>query len=412
MAASAMLRRLLFPFVRESRSADGKLTRSARVVSKDRIPWPSTAHESYPMRGCENDTIFLEPPFQPSARKNCCWIEVTLHALLSDPFLRYFVIDYGAKVNLAGSFESAFPSPPLSAALSAEDYTRGALYMRILHARYSLADTLGQESFNYQFDTLYADLRKSVDVSRPSAAGLPAPKENDDMMGVTAELLTVMLPCVRLFIALHWSGSAFQRQFLAYGCVPLATTTLSCTGKAASCVLRGRERVGYDEWQTQLDEVDMIASPVIITTEPRVGVQSLQTLLTQLSDASLVRFGGRWELWSIRICGPSCHGRRIVKRTLTTLPWMLYIETARSQIGQMTLQYNPDSLTLGPTADGQYATYKLVCRVSFAYAHYKADVRDPVDGTFTNWNFASATPSRIPFDGDTTCAVLVWQRME
>lgn len=406
-----MLRRLLFPFVRESTSADGQLTRSARVVSKDRIPWPSTAHESYPTRGCENDTIFLEPPLKPSARKNCCWIEVALHALLSDPFLRYFVIDYGAKVNLAGSFESAFPSPLLSAAFSDVDYTCGALYMRILHARYSLADTLGQESFNYQFETLYADLRKSVRVSRPSAQGLPPPKENDDMMGIAADLLKIMLPRVRLFIALHWSGSAFQRQFLAYGSVPLVTTTLACPGTAATCALRGRETVGYGDYQTQLYDVDMIASPVVMSTEPKAGVLALEDLLHRMTDLSEIRFGGRWELWRL-MCGGSCTGRRIVKRTLTTLPWMLYIEIGRHALGQLALQYNPDILTLGPTADGQYATYKLVCRVSFAYAHYKADVRDPVDGTFTNWNFASATPSRIPFDGDTTCAVLVWQRME
>jgi len=43
--------------------------------------------------------------------------------------------------------------------------------------------------------------------------------------------------------------------------------------------------------------------------------------------------------------------------------------------------------------------------------HYKADVRDPVHGTFTNWNFAKGTPTQIPFR-DTTSALLVWQRTE
>jgi len=98
-----------------------------------------------------------------------------------------------------------------------------------------------------------------------------------------------------------------------------------------------------------------------------------------------------------------------MRATLTTLPWVLYIETDRPT--SYTLQYNPDSLTVGPTSDGQYATYKLICRVSFMSMHYKADVRDPVHGTFTNWNFADGTPTQIPFR-DTTSALLVWQRTE
>lgn len=171
---------------------------------------PATVYESYPMRGCTNDIVVPEPPRIPGARNNCCWLEASLHALLSDPFVRYFVIDYGNKVNLAGSSDGAFPPPPLSGAFSLEEYSRGALYMRILYARYSLSSSLGQAAFDYQFDTLHAELRQSIRVVRlvrPGAA--PLPPQPIDMMGDTAELVKVMLPCVRLFIALHWSGSAF-----------------------------------------------------------------------------------------------------------------------------------------------------------------------------------------------------------
>jgi len=427
-------RRLLFPFVRESKSADGTITQDARLVSKDRIPLPATAHQSYPMRGCANDTIIPKLPAKPGARNNCCWIETALHALLSDPFVRHFVIDYGTKINLVGGPDAAFAPPPPHPSFSFREYTRGALYMQILYARYSLADALGQAAFDYQFDTFYAQLRQSVRVVRAPAVASPLPVETVNMMGDTAELVQVMLPCVRLFIAFHWSGSAFQRQFLAYGCVPLVTRTVACPGRADQCDLNGLEAVSYGDFDTQLHQVNMFSSPFMLTVTREGGSHSLEDLLNVPAPTSTVRFGSRWQLFELPRCAgiKNCNSRRIIKYTLATLPWMLYIQTLRATAEQVSadpvanaedeefahdavgyaLRYNPSRLTVGPTADGQYATYELVCRVSFAYRHYKADVRDPVDRTFTNWNFASATPAHVPSDGDTTSALLVWQRTE
>ena len=395
--------RTLFPFVRESTSVDGQITLAARVVSKDRIPLPDTVHQSYVIRGSSNDVP--DPPLVPGARSNCCWIEAAQHALLSDPFLRYFIVDYGHKVSLAGGSDAAFPSPPISDAYKLQEYTRGALYMAILYSRYSLASRLDQDAFDRQFDTLHAQLRQSARVVRPP----PGRDGAVNMMGDAVELVRVMLPCLRFFIAVHWSGSAFQRQYLAYGCVPLVATTFSCRGNTATCSLEGMEPVYYGEFGTQLHEIDMVTSPCILIVKAEGGVRLLDDLLKEMDEKSPIRFGSRWELSAMKVCGGLCKERQIMRATLTTLPWVLYIETDRPT--SYTLQYNPDSLTVGPTSDGQYATYKLICRVSFMSMHYKADVRDPVHGTFTNWNFADGTPTQIPFR-DTTSALLVWQRTE
>jgi len=154
------------------------------------------------------------------------------------------------------------------------------------------------------------------------------------------------------------------------------------------------------------------------------GLHSLADLLSRPADDSAVRFSNQWRLSDITpVCGSwadsnkFCAFHRIFKETLATLPWMLYVTTRRldAEAGAAgyTLQYNPDSLTVGPTADGQFATYKLVCRVWFAHSHYKADVRDPRDGTFTEWNFETPSPTDMStMRNDTKSRLLIWQRLE
>jgi len=394
----------LFPFTRDVFGNGGEKTVTARVVSKDRIPEPFTVSERYEVRGCSQGT--------DGARVNCCWIEGATHALLSDPFIRYFVIDYGAKVQLAGP--RAFTRPSSLPADREEHYDAGALFMRVLSARYLLAGKLGQAAFDVQVERIYRDIR-----IRFGVAG--------DTMSDPEVLLGDALPGLRLFIALHWSGSSFQKQYLAYGCVPLVAVTHSCAGSAASgCRLLGRDSISYlsETLDTPLRDIDMTQAPWMIRVVRNGGLHSLADLLSRPTDDSLVRFSNQWRLSDITpVCGYSavskkfCPFHRILKETLATLPWMLYVTTRRldAEAGAAgyTLQYNPDSLTVGPTADGQFATYKLVCRVWFAHSHYKADVRDPRDGTFTEWNFETPSPTDMStMRNDTKSRLLIWQRVE
>ena len=394
----------LFPFTRDVFGNGGEKTVTARVVSKDRIPEPFTVSERYEVRGCSQGTS--------GARVNCCWIEGATHALLSDPFIRYFVIDYGAKVQLAGP--RAFTRPSSLPADREEHYDAGALFMRVLSARYLLAGKLGQAAFDVQVERIYRDIR-----ARFGEPGIS--------MGDPGFLLATAMTGLRLFIALHWSGSSFQKQYLAYGCVPLVAVTHSCAGSAAGgCRLLGRDSISYlaDELDAPLRDIDMTQAPWMITVTRSGGLHSLADLLNRLTDASLVRFGDQWQLSDITVCGYAvesdelCAFHRIFKKTLTTLPWMLYVTTQRADVSfgggaGYTLQYNPDSLTVGPTADGQFATYKLVCRVWFAHSHYKADVRDPRDGTFTEWNFETPSPTDMStMRNDTKSRLLIWQRVE
>ncbi len=131
-----------------------------------------------------------------------------------------------------------------------------------------------------------------------------------------------------------------------------------------------------------------------------------------------------------------CDQLHIVQKKLVTLPIMLHFLTYRAsqsnlmsaeQLRRMTpeqrarllrnvqppyeLLYDPEKLVVGPTRDNHYATYQLACRVEYRGAHFVADVR-MADGTFTQYNFHHQTRNqRIP-QKDTSCAYLVWRRVD
>jgi hypothetical protein len=136
--------------------------------------------------------------------------------------------------------------------------------------------------------------------------------------------------------------------------------------------------------------------------------------LSDLLDFSALDEGlsVRWTL-TMQMCQRCNTHLEMRRRSLVTLPWMLFIQLDRTTDAakRAPVVYDTDSLLLGPTSDNHYARYKLMCRVQHAFGHFIAHVRQR-DGSFTELNFDKVTPEFSLPRPDRTCVALVWQRVD
>ncbi len=244
-----------------------------------------------------------------------------------------------------------------------------------------------------------------------------------DNMGDPAALLPRLIPALRLFVAYNWSGNEFQRQLIGYGCNVVSATVERCTGTNRVCPYFGKEIKYFNHGSNKAvlvlaaGSVLPVGSTLLDMTDEGASKQQLNmyegdrmVLADELANMHI--WSGRWHLMSGQKC-TGCDELRIVQQHLVTLPFMLYINTFRSPAlsKPAQLRYDPNELVIGPTQDGHYATYRLVCRLEKVGAHYVADVR-MLDGTFTQYDFNMRISNRKIPAVDTGCAYLVWQRVD
>ncbi len=383
-------------------------------VSKPPLPYVSTTEDDYEFRGA---SLGKKVPVM-QARYYCCWIEGATHALLGDPYLRWFVEDYNVRKALSKTAwicENPFGDDQKELA---DRYTDGVAAMAYLAARLRLYRPVewfasleeGQADFDDSVEPLLAAFRLEFRDNDAAAA---------DNMGDPAMLLLRLLPALRLFVAYNWSGNEFQRQFLGYGCSAVSSSVQKCAGVDGLCPFFGKDIEYFNNGED---------AAVLVTSDPSAGTALLdmtdaggakQELFLYEGDkmvlaeelSAMPYWNGRWSLMSGQAC-TGCDQLRIVQKKLVTLPFVLYINIARTPTtNPAQLRYDPNELIIGPTRDNHYAIYQLVCRLEKIGAHYVADIRKR-DGTFTRYDFSKQTSNqRIP-EVDTGCTYLVWRRVD
>lgn len=356
------------------------------LISKPRIPPLAICDEPYSSMGASNDTT--------GSRLNCCWIESTLHFLLADPYMRYFAADWSLKSTLEHTTRRPVPASQL------ERYNQGYLLMDILALRYLKRDDVDQSRFDDIMKIYLSELREYVPVEYHGQGSRKG-------MGDIATLMAVALPALRFFIAMHWSGHPVQRHYLANGLNPLIHFYQRCPNQLAQCPLHQQELIGYDIAGSALEKKEMALNTDAIVINFERDVEAID-----LREWCAEHFTTKWQLAETTMCKDGvCRSRRLEKRSLATLPWMLYINKAVD--GKIPVLYDPEKLIVGPTADDKYAAYKLIARDIFAYSHFSADIR--IKGRlFANFSFEQKKEFIIP-DGmyaDRFCSFMVWQRIE
>lgn len=389
---------LRFPFehtivTKDAATGEEHMETLAVVVSKDRIPFTGQEKQDYLCQGASLSGV----PGQ--ARRNCCWIEASMHLLMRDPYISYFVLDYTRRRETNQIAEKT--------ALPSREYTGGAILMRVLWMRYKMRDAPAL-TYDNVIEPYYYELRNHFDS--------PNWKQGDGMGELDQFLTFQALPSLRTFIAFYWSGSVFQQHYLAYGCGPLVKWTESCGGKTGLCPLKNSDCIMYNSEGCALkDDPANNLVALNLTSYSAVIMMNSSKRTYQLSDLlGALDFPGKWEPKHGGQC--SCGERRLVKKELVTLPWMLYINTSRPRESHndSVLLYDPDALTVGPTVDGQYATYRLVARAWYRPMHYEAMVRR---GQGQAWKKFSQLqqPTEERYEGeqrDTSSTMLVWERKE
>lgn len=174
---------------------------SSTFISRDAIPRPHTfgQHTQY-MKGTSYGSS--------GPRKNCCWIEVSMHAILSEPFLRYFILDSQRKEKYV-----VLPSNVT------KEYACGAKLCQYLYWRWTESN-IDQEEWDHAHDRMMAAIR--VDF---------ATLANDDVNGLGSgpELVVSMMTCIRVYIASVYKDQLFARLFRSYAYPITCSDELKCT---------------------------------------------------------------------------------------------------------------------------------------------------------------------------------------
>lgn len=378
-------KQLLFPF-------------PENLISKDEIPWPSTNSSDYSVRGIANAPDLTHPLHY------CCWIEASMHVLLRDPCIQYFVKDFSEKDS------RSFPLERTDKPDEAKLYTLGSIAMQILSCRLR-SDSMYLPIYRNRMTELYAEFRANAVIKSSSAS---SSVNAEDMCGDAAAAISVVLDALRCYIAFNWQGSLFQAQFLAYGSFPVICRTEMCMRSECARYLN-RTVYGVDRTIESLDNLVMVPD---IESTIRIPVTETPTSLAlQLNN----KFDGRWRTKKASCreidSQGSCLNATIMQRQLKTLPWLLYLSIQRDPTAAtpLELHYSTDELLLGPTADGQYATYRLLARVNYGHMHFTADVRRGGGAAyrFRNWNFENQSDVNLSGAAvDKDSVFLLWQRTQ
>ncbi len=409
-------------------------------VSKPPLPAAVASFNSpYNFRGIQNGPKYVrkydpltEPPPPLHPRWYCCWIEASTHALLIDPYLRWFLEDYNLRFQMSGTKwirQNEFDK--IQDALLHRRYKNGVQSMSYLAAR--LRNDLpvsvfasdqqqkeAQDLFSKSMDPFLVEFRKHFHDS-----------ENDKTNeGEISNLLVSMLPGMRLFIACNWSGNEFQRQLIGYGCKPLTVGVERCAGAVkGKCPFFGKDIEYFNDRGRLLVAPDDSVMPAGFTLLDMTDENARRDIYLhpgkyRLTDvlSDLPEWNGRWSVASAMPCEGCKTEMRIVQQKLVTLPFMLCIHTPRGNQADFQhnggssnkpyeLLYNPEKLVVGPTRDSHYAIYKLVCRLEYEAHHFVADVRVQ-DGSFTRYSFDVQRPNQSIPENDTKCQYLVWRRVD
>jgi hypothetical protein len=354
-----------------------------------RPPLPELFQQSLPValqgvsQGSWNEKIHPKPV---DARFNCCWIEGNYWCLVTDPGIRWFLTDYWARCEL-GQDSWIVPVPLHSGVQVVRTYEEGKVAMRYL-------------AFRHRHGSL-TQYRLNTEITAEMQLWRDCFQLNGELHNMGEMLLPRLLSALRFFIALNWPSNAFQKSFIAYQSQQVHSITTQCTSLRAACpstqsILASRPG-------------EVMDSPCLAIVPTRDVSQ-----LSDLLDFSALDEGlsVRWTL-TMQMCQRCNTHLEMRRRSLVTLPWMLFIQLDRTtdEAKRAPVVYDPDSLLLGPTSDNHYARYKLVCRVQHAFGHFIAHVRQR-DGSFTELNFDKVTPEFSLPRPDRTCVALVWQRVD
>jgi hypothetical protein len=340
-----------------------------------------------------------------------------MHVLLRDPSIRFFVRCFSDKD------PRSFPKSRGGTAYQRQLYSLGFLCMSILECRLQ-SGAMNAHVYESVMVELYTKFRndplvRGLETGQPLAQQADIDEKTEksktafvnDGAGDAAPAILLALDALRCFIAFNWQSNLFQQHFLAYGSFPIVERTEMCFGSKCA---RGEERVFYGD--NRCDSLSQL--PMSAAAESAIPLL-VRAGAADLAGALMQRFDAVWRIKN-KSCtqvnrGQVCGEPVIMKKQMCNLPWMLYVRIYRDPtLALVPLRYNPDELLLGPTADGQYATYRLLARVKYAHYHFTVDVRrgGGAANKFINWNFDYRSEASVSDEGDTTSMFMLWQRVE
>jgi hypothetical protein len=324
--------------------------------------------------------------------------------LLIDPYLRFFVDDFGQKDQSVWVKIRDVPQDrqPI--------YACGWLCMQALWNKRS-SHAIDKDSFIQRMREIYRQMRQDSWLGR-----------EDDMADVQ-EKLPKALAALRCFVAYNWQGQPFQAHWLAYGTIPILRHTSRCVRE--DCPSGGRKRYRFHDGEgTSL----MLSTLNLLTQTEQFmwridlihglkGGNDLQQLVRQnfMVEGETSQEWGQWfPLKTNQRWCPQCYsGQLIHKDVLNSLPWMLYLRVPRDPKHPSLLRYDPELLEVGPAFGRQFARYRLMARARFRGRHYVMDIRpQQSQAHFTRYDFDKVTQLEGELPEDKEYTVQVWQRME
>lgn len=390
----------------------------ASLVSKDVLPLCSRTEFDYnAISGASNDTSGRK-----SARWNCCWLEVSIHTLLSDPYIRYFVNDYWRRnPDAPKHFKALVSSTQLVDPNLQKEYIRGKTLMEVLVSRlYQQIDLKFISKLSAQQQVTFDnEITNDLTKLRDQDIGFGeldkgSDDRNEPNMGDPGDFMLLALPALSLFIQYNWSGNLLQQHYRLYGAVHRDLLQRECS--EPSCTYKQ----------------NVVLEQPFMRIRLREGVRNV---LEPLLNAALAT--ADTAKWILPEANPYCSNghKAIAKRQLLTLPWILRFQIDRQQHVAVRdedssevraavtntdapLLFNPEEMLVGPTKDGQHAVYKLLSYVRYYGHHYKICVRLP-DNSFQEWNFNAkssfqmeADPNSPGLKMDRLCVFMTWIRTE
>jgi hypothetical protein len=342
------------------------------IVPKDFIPWPDCVKDPYQSHSC---------PFTAGTPlQNCCFIESSMHILLRNPCLRFFVQQFYLQHRTRlMQIEHRPPRTNLH-----------TLVLTILAIRLN-AEPAESDVTNLRLMPYYDQLRRHLGSDRVVPGVIGSGK------GDASELLKVTLSGLNDYIRMvaETTDSQFARLYLAYGTRFIFQAVTKCMNDKCSNHLQ--QETAFFASQGLADRFnvrDVSKSSLtedhaqMIKLDPANVVNGEVDLQEELK-ASL--FSGRWHMPYVHCACGSAMIRRI---GVVNLPWLLYVDASiktadgNSNTAADRTRYviRPfEHIRLGPTTDGTYATYKLIARVNHIPGHFHADVE--VNGAYVNKDF-------------------------
>ena len=371
------------------------------LVSKERLLLPPCATDEYQIKGLPNgvSSVLKQDEFtwQKEKRRdpltNCCWIEAIFHMLMRNPFIMHFVQLWDDNINVK-----------LAISDINTELKFGSLVFHAMRVRHRFQ--VKEENYDqhyFEMSDKYHFIRETLKLLQPNSI-------YDNGMGVISTL-TQFVSCVHMFIECQWSGSLYQRLVSVYTSKLWIETKNMCTNP----LCRAYHKVVVEKsYKTMGACINHVVSIVLESDYALGGFINMQDSVNKTHG-----FNPRWRVHGASQCITCTEFAMIQSDDLLSLPMILYICMGLNS-QKRRLQYDPNKMIVGPTADGQYGTYKLISSINHEGQHYTIDIRTRMDGNaFRRWNFNSVLSIPVHLETGTgtvtaieTCEAQCWQRID